>query len=277
MSKSIVSAEEQIYKKWAAHLDTLSEKDKDGDKWVETRNAEKVLREALSQFKESQPTGRDGGYPNPNTAETEIQKLNEHLTEFAQIIDKKNREIERLKVCSEARKREILRIREESNEAIEQLQERLNNQQQPTEVEKRKEAFEGLLLDYASEAWKVAANSFRMYPDAKHTFSEVRQYLLDYGRKLFQTEQQPTEVERMKWVRAAFPPKDDKEVFVRFGVKKDMKDTAYYEDGQWRWAATDKILGPTFLHTLEWLDESNTQADEDVRDYEASDNTTNHQ
>jgi hypothetical protein len=52
--------------------------------------------------------------------------------------------------------------------------------------EKRKEAFEGLMIDYASEAWKMAANAFRMYPQQKHTFSDVRGYLLEYGRKQFQ-------------------------------------------------------------------------------------------
>jgi hypothetical protein len=129
MSKSIVELEQDFYNHFL-------KMDKNSYGLIKIW---KYLEEhVFSQFKESQPTV-DGGYPNPNTAETGIQRLNEQLTEFAQIIDKKDREIESIKVCSEARKREILRIREESNEAIEQLQEQLKNQQQPTEVERMKE------------------------------------------------------------------------------------------------------------------------------------------
>jgi hypothetical protein len=142
MSKSIVELEQDFYNHFL-------KMDKNSYGLIKIW---KYLEEhVFSHFKESQPTEVDGGYPNPNTAETEIQRLNELLTEFAQIIDKKDREIESIKVCSEARKREILRIREESNEAIEQLQEQLNNQQQPTEVERMKwvtQADEDVLISF---------------------------------------------------------------------------------------------------------------------------------
>jgi hypothetical protein len=109
----------------------------------------------------------------------------------------------------------------------------------------------------------------RYWYDKESPNMERQEFIFSVERR------EPKEADKdMRWVRAAFPPKNDKEVFVRFSVKKDMKDSAYYDGDQWRWAATDKVIEPAFLHTLEWLDESldstpNTQADEDVRDYEA--------
>jgi hypothetical protein len=134
-------------------------------------------------------------------------------------------------------------------------------------------------LETKVEISKYAANYFL---GMKENESSVVQAIMDAAYHWYQkgASLQPKEADKdMRWVRAAFPPKKDKEVFVRFSINKDMKDTAYYEDGQWRWAATDKVIEPAFLHTLEWLDESldstpNTQAYEDVRDYEASDKAT---
>jgi hypothetical protein len=93
------------------------------------------------------------------------------------------------------------------------------------------------------------------------------------GKQTQFKESQPTEAERMKWVKASERmPKRGGLYNVRALTAGMVGGQAYFN------GVLFEVLG-IHENEIEWLDESldstpNTQADEDVRDYEASDNNS---